>query len=289
MLLQKVIIAACAGASFCAAQSINILGTVVDNTGAAISGATVKLEAANLSTTTGPDGGFTLAGILGIRPENNLNSLTQSPIALHHGQIRISLSEKALVAISVRNVGGRRIFRSEKIYDIGTHILPSHSNVTGIHLYKVTIGQNNYTFKSSPVGSFSGEVQSVSSSLSRGSLSKQAKASAVFRDVISVMKEGQINYRDSIRTPDTAGIAVTMIPNAGNMTDADGNVYQTVRIGDQVWTAENLKTTKYNDGTSIPLVTSDSAWFRNELPGYCWYGDDADNKTKQIKNNKYEY
>ena len=57
------------------------------------------------------------------------------------------------------------------------------------------------------------------------------------------------------------------------ITDADGNVYQAVTIGKQVWTVENLRTTKYNDGTAIPLVTGDTAWKNLRTPGYCYYNN----------------
>jgi uncharacterized protein (TIGR02145 family) len=59
------------------------------------------------------------------------------------------------------------------------------------------------------------------------------------------------------------------------VTDIDGNVYKTVKIDNQVWMASNLKTTKYNDGTTIPLVTDNSTWNDLITPGYCWYNNDA--------------
>jgi uncharacterized protein (TIGR02145 family) len=62
---------------------------------------------------------------------------------------------------------------------------------------------------------------------------------------------------------------------AVTITDIDGNNYNTVTIGTKIWMAENLKTSKYNDGTSIPLVTGSSAWFNLTTPGYCWYDNDA--------------
>ena len=55
--------------------------------------------------------------------------------------------------------------------------------------------------------------------------------------------------------------------------DADGNVYTTVKIGNQVWTVENLRTTKYNDGSAIPLVTDSAAWVNLTTPGYCYYNN----------------
>lgn len=44
------------------------------------------------------------------------------------------------------------------------------------------------------------------------------------------------------------------------VTDADGNVYKTIKIGNQLWMAENLKTTKYCNGDAIPNVTNPSQW-----------------------------
>jgi len=63
---------------------------------------------------------------------------------------------------------------------------------------------------------------------------------------------------------------------AEQLKDADGNVYTTITIGTQVWMAENLKTTKLNDGTQIPDVTDPITWTNLTTPGYGWYNNDAD-------------
>jgi len=58
-----------------------------------------------------------------------------------------------------------------------------------------------------------------------------------------------------------------------SVTDSQGHVYMTVKIGNQVWMAENLKTTTYNDGFSIKNVTDDWEWGKVD-GNYCWYDND---------------
>jgi uncharacterized protein (TIGR02145 family) len=65
----------------------------------------------------------------------------------------------------------------------------------------------------------------------------------------------------------------------GGVTDIDGNTYQTVRIGSQEWMAENLKTTRYRDGSDIECPgTDDDSWENNTSGAYAWHDNDINNK-----------
>ena len=66
---------------------------------------------------------------------------------------------------------------------------------------------------------------------------------------------------------------ITVLPQG--VLDADGNVYGTVTIGTQVWLKENLKTTKFKNGTIITLVSDQTSWSNRTSPAYCWYNNDA--------------
>ncbi len=58
------------------------------------------------------------------------------------------------------------------------------------------------------------------------------------------------------------------------IADIQGNLYNTVTIGSQVWMVENLRTTKYNNNTSIPNVTGNTAWINLTTPAWCWFSND---------------
>jgi len=61
------------------------------------------------------------------------------------------------------------------------------------------------------------------------------------------------------------------------ISDFDGNSYKTVRIGEQEWMAENLKTTSFRNGIPIPNVTGNNEWEALTTGAYCWYDNNIDN------------
>ena len=63
----------------------------------------------------------------------------------------------------------------------------------------------------------------------------------------------------------------------GTVTDIDGNVYQTIIIGNQEWMMENLKVTRYRNGDLIPNVTDDDEWENTSNGAYCIYDNDPSN------------
>ncbi len=65
----------------------------------------------------------------------------------------------------------------------------------------------------------------------------------------------------------------------GTVTDIDGNVYNSITIGERVWLVENLKTTKYNNGDPIPNITDNVEWATTSSGAYCDYENSPSNSA----------
>jgi uncharacterized protein (TIGR02145 family) len=65
----------------------------------------------------------------------------------------------------------------------------------------------------------------------------------------------------------------------GSVTDRDGHLYRTVRLGTQWWMIENLRTATFSDGSPIQLDSSDMAWSAGNS-AYCWYSNDSSGYEK---------
>jgi len=101
-------------------------------------------------------------------------------------------------------------------------------------------------------------------------------------DTMYIMKNGVVAGKYNVNNQVDSVIFYS--PTTGSsttVTDYDGNIYNTVTIGTQVWMKENLKSTHYANGTAIPLVNTNSAWdaLTTTSKAYCWYNDDIANKA----------
>ena len=68
-------------------------------------------------------------------------------------------------------------------------------------------------------------------------------------------------------------VAIQFTPSLSSLIDIDGNIYKIVTIGTQVWMAENLKTTKFVNGETIPY------WSGSNSKGFLYYNNDSGNKN----------
>ena len=64
-----------------------------------------------------------------------------------------------------------------------------------------------------------------------------------------------------------------------SIKDKEGNIYYIINIGTQVWMAENLRATAFNDGTVIPNIVDDFTWEKMIAPAYCWYNNNPGFKS----------
>lgn len=104
--------------------------------------------------------------------------------------------------------------------------------------------------------------------------------------IVSCKKETSTPSTSTTSTSDTTK-TTSNVSSEGKLgttiSDIDGNTYKTVIIGDQQWMAENLKVTKFNDGTLIPNTTLWLDWSENDTTGWCNYYNKAEYNAKHGK------
>src|SRR5665648_59805 len=98
---------------------------------------------------------------------------------------------------------------------------------------------------------------------------KRAKFKLILNVMKSIKKHPAIFYMGVLMMFLIANTLTAQKVNT--IKDRDGNTYRTVKIGNQTWMTEDLRATKFRDGTIIPLITGDTAWSNRTSPAYCWY------------------
>ena len=270
MVQIKALLTALAGVSLSMAD---ISGIVTDTGTTPIAGAVVKLEKGGQSATTRADGSFTLvssSAILAGKSKSLPNGLSAG---ISGNMLKVTIVGQSAVEVTTFDLCGKSLSTVRKTLCAGSHSIALPHNGAGIFLYKVRAGNSEIVLEGNTIdGVSSGSAVSAQGSASNR-LAKQALSTTAINDIITVTKTGYLNYRCVQYTSDTTGIQIKVIASAGTLTDTDGNVYQTVMIGNQVWMAENLRVTKYNDGSAITLDTSKATWGTDTAGKYCYYNN----------------
>jgi uncharacterized protein (TIGR02145 family) len=93
-------------------------------------------------------------------------------------------------------------------------------------------------------------------------------------DTLKIKKTGNVVLKEAIANIDSLSFTQ---PLPATYKDLDGNIYHTIKIGTQIWMLENLKTTKFRNGESIPNVVDGTIWANNLTAAWCDYGNDPSN------------
>lgn len=120
-------------------------------------------------------------------------------------------------------------------------------------------------------------INSLNTNNGKGSMSFQSKLTDLeYGTTYFVRAYATNSYGTSYGDILSFKTSLPLFVKGGGVKDIDGNNYQTIIINNQEWMAENLKTTKLNDGSIIPYPYENISWLNIKSPGYCIY----DNNTK---------
>ena len=211
------------------------------------------------------------------------------------GKMQFILPEAGETMITLYDIAGKEIVKTRDLLSRGEHTYSIRDLREGIYLANITVGRYSLSGKLISSGSAGNSVKIVHES---SAISKDEKTDSKGTNDEAVM---QYNTGDRLKLMGKSGIyrtVVTDVPAASKTitynfiacTDGDGNNYPIVQIGSakgiidnpdqstddkgvQTWMTENLKATKYNDGTDIPLVTDGAIWTSLLSPAYCWYNN----------------
>jgi hypothetical protein len=192
--------------------------------------------------------------------------------------VEMSVPEALTVTASIYNILGQRV-ASEQVHVSGgkyTFNLSLGHLPKGVYFLRVG-GRESQAVKLTKMGSgihHSGPVFSISPSNLSGDMTTSKISDNVY--TLKAVKHQYDIFETSMIISGDSEITVplTHINNQGpnsTVVDIDGNVYQTVKIGDQWWMAENLKVKHYRNGDPIHDLTSEKIH-----PGYSCYPTEID-------------
>jgi hypothetical protein len=207
-------------------------------------------------------------------PDKNLR-IYPNPIQ-EYGKVDFYTPVSGTASIDLFDMSGQKLFGVKKEMEMGINSFILSGLGKGVYFLRFHSQAYNYTGKiiswaeNLSVESIRFNDFSYSSALNSNLKSAKAEVKMQYNtgDQLKYTASSD-NY--NITIPDVPSENKTIIFEFVECKDADDNNYPVVQLGTQIWMAENLKTTTYNDKNGIPLETDNLVWESMTSPGYCWY------------------
>lgn len=220
-----------------------------------------------------------------------LSSNHPNPFA-NSTRFHISLSKNKKTSVIIYDYLGKEIANFSNELAIGKHSFVFHSGHEGFYILTVTTEESMKTVKmisngNNISGNYDYSLNYTGYEYYKNIYKSHNGTNSFVFNIGDELKFtaytsiGNLSITDSPDSNETYEFQYTGVPCPGMpvVTDVEGNSYNTVQIGNQCWMKENLKTTKYNNGTSIPNVTDSTSWPNLTKGAYVWYNNDINWKN----------
>lgn len=203
--------------------------------------------------------------------------------------VNFNSSDNGTAIISIFDISGKMISQLKDFLLKGEHTYNINGLGSGIYTLKIESDKYSYTEKIISNSSSQKNVNikhAENGNTDNTSPASYSKSQKNEKSIIEMHYEtGDIlkftgisgNYKTISMLIPTQSQSVTF--NFVECRDPDNNYYAVVVMGTQIWMAENLKTTQFNDETPISNITDGTNWSDATTPAYCWYDNDIANKN----------
>lgn len=187
-------------------------------------------------------------------------------------------NEPIYVQITITNLVGQHVYSTKTLLSEHIDILLPLRQVYIVKVYSKQGIQSTKCIGSDNITCFSvvSSDSKINSNIQKtGRLKINTDSKINIGDTLLLTAYKKDLYPKAIQLIAQQNADVTVDFDTTAVTDIDGNIYKTVKIGTQVWMAADLRVTRYPDGKKIPLITADTIWARlgnsDTDDAYCFY------------------
>lgn len=198
-------------------------------------------------------------------------------------ELSFNAEQDGNVQITINDITGKEILHIGNKYPKGNHRFQLNGLKQGMYLVNIKSETHSYSLKLISQNTNQNETVAIEylgyENIAQGKLknTKTTVNMAYTNGDRLLFKGTSGNYSNIITDIPTASKTITF--NLSACSDFDNNNYATVQIGTQTWMAENLKTTHYKNGVSIPNITDSSVWIGLNNGATCLYNNDSSYRT----------